>query len=82
MKGAFGRTVKVQEARIVGWLPADESDYINDKGEAAPLWHILWNDGQEEDLEEWEVLEVCVLYCNGKSDMYLLHCSGKCLRCV
>ena len=57
VKGAFGRVVKMQEARIVGWLPADESDYTNAKGEAAALWHILWDDGQEEDLEEWEVLE-------------------------
>jgi len=55
--GAFGRVVKMSEAKIVGWLPADESDYKNKDGEAAALWHILWNDGAEEDLEEWEVQE-------------------------
>jgi hypothetical protein len=57
IKGSFGRVVKFTEARIVGWLPAEESDYKNDKDQPAALWHILWNDGVEEDLEEWEVAE-------------------------
>ena len=61
IKGAFGRIVTYSEARIVGWLPAEESDYTNQAGEAAALWHLLWNDGAEEDLEEWEVQESLAL---------------------
>ena len=57
IKGAFGRVIKMSEAKIVGWLSKEESDYKNEAGEPAALWHILWNDGQEEDLEEWEVQE-------------------------
>ena len=40
IKGAFGRIVTYSEARIVGWLPAEESDYTNQAGEAAALWHL------------------------------------------
>ena len=58
IKGSFGRVVNWSAAKIVGWLPADESDYKSEKtGEPAALWHVLWSDGAEEDLEEWEVLE-------------------------
>ena len=70
MKGAFGRVVKLQEARIVGWLPKEESDFKSEQtGEPAALWHILWDDGQEEDLEEWEVVQVCKIVKRGESRM-------------
>jgi hypothetical protein len=44
---------------ITGWLSADESDFTNDQGEAAELWHVVFDDTAlgEEDLEEHEVKE-------------------------
>ena len=44
---------------ITGWLSADESDFVTDQGEAAPLWHVVFDDTAlgEEDLEEHEVKE-------------------------
>ena len=33
-------------ARVVGWLPADESDYQDDQGRPAPLYHICYESGE------------------------------------
>ena len=43
--------------KVVGWLSADESDFTNEKGEPAGLWHVVFDDAAlgEEDLEEHEV---------------------------
>ena len=43
--------------KITGWLSSEESDFLNDQGEAAALWHIVFDDAAlgEEDLEEHEV---------------------------
>merc|ERR1712146_597483 len=38
------------DAVIVGWLPADENEGVE-------LWHLEHDDGDEEDLEEHEVME-------------------------
>ena len=45
-KGKSKRTVV---GRVSGWLPAE--------GEDAALWHVIHVDGDEEDLEEEEVIE-------------------------
>jgi hypothetical protein len=42
-------------ATVVGWLSAEESDFIDELKVPAPLWHVVWDDGEEEDLEEAEV---------------------------
>jgi hypothetical protein len=44
---------------ITGWLSANESYCINDEGEAAELWYVVFDDTAlgEEDLEEHEVKE-------------------------
>jgi hypothetical protein len=41
---------------ISAWLSADESDFTNDRGELAALWHVIFNDTAlgEEDLEDHE----------------------------
>ena len=43
--------------RVVGWLSAAESDFADDQGCAAALWHVRFDDVAlgEEDLEEQEV---------------------------
>ena len=43
--------------KITGWLSREESDFLNDQGEAAALWHVVFDDAAlgEEDLEEHEV---------------------------
>merc|ERR1712227_706651 len=38
------------DAVIVGWLPAEENEGVE-------LWHLERDDGDEEDLEEYEVME-------------------------
>lgn len=47
-------------ATVVGWLPAAESDFLDENLAPAALWHVLRDDGEEEDLEEMEVRWVCV----------------------
>ena len=43
--------------KITGWLSADESDFVNEQGNPAALWHVVFDDASlgEEDLEEHEV---------------------------
>ena len=47
--------------KVVGYLSAAESDYVDDAGAAAALWHVAYVSGElvddSEDLEEWELLE-------------------------
>ncbi|KAH8076988.1 hypothetical protein JL720_10289 [Aureococcus anophagefferens] len=48
-------------ARIEGFLPESESDYVNARGEPSPLWRAVYVDGvlagDHQDLEEYEILE-------------------------
>ena len=55
VKSRFGQTIDHVKAKVVGWLPADESDFYDEAKNPAPLWHVLWEDGDEEDLEYHEV---------------------------
>ncbi len=55
VKGKFGHTIDHVKAKVVGWLSADESDFFDENGIPAALWHVLWEDGDEEDLEDFEV---------------------------
>ena len=32
------------DARIEGWLPKEESDFIDERGQPAALWHIEYDD--------------------------------------
>jgi hypothetical protein len=50
--------------KIVGWLPAEESDYFSQvTGKAEPLWHVeLEDDAGEEDLEPFELHEALDMY--------------------
>ncbi len=59
----FGHREGYINAKVVGWLPVEESEYTNDKGEPAALWHILRDDGEVEDMEESEVIHffMCVI---------------------
>jgi hypothetical protein len=43
--------------KIMGWLSAEESDFTDDNGQPAALWHVVFDDVTlgEEDLEEHEV---------------------------
>ena len=48
--------------RVVAWLPADRSDFVDTAGRPAPLWHVVYEgggvlDGDGEDLEEFELEE-------------------------
>lgn len=54
-----GRVTGFSKGKVVGWLPADESDFVSEEtGEAAALWHVeLEGDLGEEDLEEYELVE-------------------------
>ena len=42
-----GRNLRVAVGTIVGWLPAE--------GKERALWHVVHSDGDEEDLDEFEV---------------------------
>ncbi|KAJ1495157.1 hypothetical protein T484DRAFT_1763619 [Baffinella frigidus] len=53
-RGSDGRSSRHVFAKVVGWLPADISDYKDSHGTPAALWHILWDDGDQEDLEGFE----------------------------
>jgi hypothetical protein len=53
--GRPGRATVFVNATVVGWLSAEESDFIDELKVPAPLWHVVWDDGEEEDLEEAEV---------------------------
>jgi hypothetical protein len=55
VKGKFAHIIDHVKAKVVGWLSADESDFFDENGTPAPLWHVLWEDGDEEDLEDFEV---------------------------
>ncbi len=55
VKSRFGQTIDHVKAKVVGWLPKEESDFFDEAKQPAPLWHVLWEDGDEEDLEEFEV---------------------------
>ena len=43
--------------KIMGWLSPEESDFTDEKGNPAALWHVIFDDAAlgEEDLEEHEV---------------------------
>ena len=32
------------DARIEGWLPKEESDFVDERGQPAALWHIEYDD--------------------------------------
>ena len=55
VRGAFGHLTGHVIVRIVGWLPAEESDYVDEAKNPAALWRAVRDDGDEEDLEEFEV---------------------------
>eukprot|EP00293_Proteomonas_sulcata_P019382 CAMPEP_0184290008 /NCGR_PEP_ID=MMETSP1049-20130417/2356_1 /TAXON_ID=77928 /ORGANISM="Proteomonas sulcata, Strain CCMP704" /LENGTH=412 /DNA_ID=CAMNT_0026597021 /DNA_START=120 /DNA_END=1358 /DNA_ORIENTATION=- len=56
--GENGEPIKSGIARIVAWIPKETSDYTDEKGKPAALWHVVWEDGSEmEDMEEFEVIE-------------------------
>jgi hypothetical protein len=55
VQGRPGRATIFVNATVVGWLSAEESDFIDELNVPAPLWHVVWDDGEEEDLEEAEV---------------------------
>ena len=64
--GDNGATDGAADARVVGWLPADKADFVNDAGEAAALWRVRYTAGDlagdEEDLEEFEVKEAILAW--------------------
>jgi len=49
---SFGKKKKITIGKIVGWLPPLDGD--------PALWHILHPDGDEEDLEEHELLAALI----------------------
>jgi hypothetical protein len=53
------RVITTANATVVGWLPAADSNFVDDAGQPAALWHIRFSDARigEEDLEEAEVQE-------------------------
>jgi len=52
-------TAQASTAKVVGWLDAHESDFNDDEGKPAALFHIKYTggvlNGDEEDLEQHEV---------------------------
>lgn len=34
-----GIVTSFAEGVVTGWLPKEESDFLNDAGDMAPLWH-------------------------------------------
>jgi hypothetical protein len=56
----FGDEGTVAAGGITAWVPADEAE-----GDAA-LWHMVHDDGDEEDLEEHEVQEALETWKNRK----------------
>lgn len=57
-------TRETSQGRVVGWLGADESDFVDKHGKPAPLWRIHYHAGELkgdfEDLELTELLESLV----------------------
>jgi hypothetical protein len=66
-----GRVSGFSRGVVVGWLPADESDFVSEEtGKPAALWHVeLEGDLGEEDLEEFELIEAEELYATRKGNV-------------
>ena len=66
-----GRVSGFSRGVVVGWLPADESDFVSEEtGKPAALWHVeLEGDLGEEDLEEFELVEAEELYATRKGNV-------------
>ena len=64
--GDDGTTDGAADAVVVGWLPADKADFVNDAGTPAALWRVRYTAGDlagdEEDLEECEVKEAILAW--------------------
>ena len=43
--GPEQQLVGFSTGRVTGWLPAEESEFVNDSGELAPLWHVRFENG-------------------------------------
>jgi hypothetical protein len=63
VKGKYGHTIDFVKAKVVGWLSADESDFFDENNVPAALWHVVWEDGDEEDLEDFEVVVDFLQFC-------------------
>jgi len=62
VRGDDGKLVGKGNGMIVGWLPAEKSDfYCRETGLPAALWHVRFDDDEvgEEDLEVSEVQAAC-----------------------
>ena len=59
--GEDGKPAGAVEAEVVGWMPPEIADFQNDAGDAAALWRVRYTAGalagDEEDLEEHEIME-------------------------
>ena len=64
MLDAGGLVTSHSDGVIRGWLDASRSQYEDDNGEPAALWHVYFSSGElegdEEDLELSELLESLV----------------------
>lgn len=61
----IGEDTRPQPGNVIGWLSAEESDFIDPETNApAPLWHAQYDDGDSEDLEEHEVQEAVHAHVN------------------
>ncbi len=40
----FSSLKGLADARIEGWLPKEESDFVDERGQPAALWHIEYDD--------------------------------------
>ena len=59
--GEDGKSVGAVDAEVVGWMPPEIADFQNDAGDSAALWRVRYTAGalvgDEEDLEEHEIME-------------------------
>ena len=80
VQGQLGQTIGYVKAKVVGWLPAEESDFVDESKSPAPLWHVLWEDGDEEDLEDFEVRSRSLVLTLGamSTELWCLGGAGRC----
>ena len=60
--GADGKAAGAADATVVGWMPPEVADFLDDRGRPAALWRVRYLAGSalagdNEDLELHEVLE-------------------------
>ena len=60
-----------ETGRVVGWLPADVSDFLSDQGEYVALWRVKFDDRTvtSQDLEELEVVEAIAKYSSSDNEL-------------